>query len=111
MAAEDGNADRRRRNGNGVIVKHLVRFVDHLHFFLGIIVFYKLVDLRNQIKGNGIVFRQALAGQDLRFHVPTGKEGFRFFTQFVEAFFSGTGNGLIGADDDPFDRRQIVDGL
>ena len=53
MAAEDRDADRRSRNGDGVIVEHLVRFVDHLHFFLGIIVFYKLIDLRNEIKGNG----------------------------------------------------------
>ena len=53
MAAENRHADRRRRNGNGVVMKHLVRFIDHLHFFLGIIVFYKLIDLRNEIKGNG----------------------------------------------------------
>ena len=91
MAAEDRDADRRSRNGDGVIVEHLVRFVDHLHFFFGVIFFYEFIDLRNEVEGDGIMLGQALAGQDLGLHFFAFEVRFRFIAQFVDTFFAGTG--------------------
>ena len=54
---------------------------------------------------------QALAGQDLGLHFFAFEVRFRFIAQFVDTFFAGTGYSLIGADDDAFDRRQVVNRL
>ena len=103
MAPDNRYADSGRRNGDGVVVENLMGFVHHLHFFLGIFVVQEHINLGDYVVGDLVMLGQAGGWKNLRFvGFPFGN-GRRFVQEFVNAVFAGTGNGLVGAYDNPLD--------
>ena len=111
MAAVHGHADRGGRNAHIVIVKDLLGLVHHLHFFLGIQVVQEDVNLRDQVKGDGIMLLQAGRRQDVGNHLPAFRVGFRLVRQLVDAFLAGAADCLVGGNHDAFDAGQVIQRL
>ena len=83
-------------------------FIDHLHFFLSVVVFTEYIYLRNYIKCDWIVFRKRCAGKNLRGIFLPLAIGFTFIQQFINAILTRPGYGLIGGNDNPLNSGNIV---
>ena len=102
MAVEDRDPDRCRRHRDGVVLHDLLRLVDHLHLFLRVAVVKEDVDVGKTVKGY-------LMRIDLLLDLLLFVDGQDLALQFLDGLLSGTGDRLIGGDDDPLDPRRVVE--
>ena len=86
------------------IVEDLHGLVDHLHFFLGVVVVQEDVDVRQHVEGDAV-------GIHLVFRVAGVEKVAHLAFQFLNAFLARAGHGLIGGNHHAFDVCRVVQGL
>ena len=92
-------------------MQNLLCLINHLHLFLGIKVIKEDINLRNQVKSNRIMLRQACGRQDMRLHLTALAVSLRLVGQLVNALLAGTGNSLVGRNNKTLDACQIIERL
>ena len=97
MRAQTGDADAGSA-GLHVGMENLARLIEHLHFFLGVVVVGENIDLRNHIEGQ-------LMGKLIDLYFLPVEHLTTLLLQFLHRSSSGTRCGLISRDADALDRR------
>ena len=104
MAVEHGHAHAGGGHLDRGIVEDLHGLVDHLHFFLGVVVLQEDVDVRQHVEGDAVRI-------DLVFGLAHVEQVAGLAFQFFQALLAGTGHGLIGGDHHAADAHGVMDGL
>ena len=81
-----------------VVMHDLVGFVDHFHFFLGIAVVQKIVDMGQAVVGDRVWVKLVFGA-------------LYALLQILVALDARAGDGLIGRVDDTVDPVFVIDGL
>ncbi len=103
MADEHRHADAGGRDLD-LGIEDLLRFHDHLPFFLGRSVVEEAVDVRDHVERD-------LLGEFLGVGLVADEDVARLFEQLVHAVLPRARHRLIGGDDDARDLRRVVDRL
>jgi len=104
MAGVDGHADAGGGDSHVGIVENLPRFVDHLLLFLGVAVIEKIVDVGEEVEGEGVGHGVCACGG-------AGQDGLGLVCQFLDRARAGPGGGLVGVYDDAADGVCAVEGI
>mmetsp|Transcript_4099 Transcript_4099/g.8266 ORF Transcript_4099/g.8266 Transcript_4099/m.8266 type:complete len:213 (+) Transcript_4099:398-1036(+) len=104
MRTNRGDAHGGTRNGEIIgQTANLACFPRDFHFFLGVSIFLKLVNMGNHVKGQGM-------RKDFVFHLFPVQQGSGAFLQFIHTGLSGPTGGLVCRHDDFFQSKEFVEG-
>mmetsp|Transcript_1706 Transcript_1706/g.2632 ORF Transcript_1706/g.2632 Transcript_1706/m.2632 type:complete len:222 (-) Transcript_1706:754-1419(-) len=96
--------DTNRRTGNGSFFgqrANFTRFPRHFHFFLGVSILLKFVNLWNDIEWQRV-------GKDFMLNVLFSVQiGLGSFLKFVHTRLTGSGTSLVSTHQDPFDTKCL----
>ena len=101
-----GDANGRAADGEVVgEVADLARLPRDLHLLLGVAILLELVDVRDDVEGEGV-------GEDLVLgHLALSHEdGAGTLLELVHARLTGSGGGLVGRHDDLLEAKELVEG-
>mmetsp|Transcript_22265 Transcript_22265/g.63887 ORF Transcript_22265/g.63887 Transcript_22265/m.63887 type:complete len:325 (+) Transcript_22265:2158-3132(+) len=105
MGPVRGDANGRAADGEVVgEVADLARLPRDLHLLLGVAILLELVNVRDDVEGEGV-------GKDLVLgHVALSHEdGAGTLLELVHAWLTGAGGGLVGGHDDLFEAKELVE--
>ncbi len=102
VAVKYRNTNARRRDFDIGVFKNLIGFVDHFHFFFGIVVVEENVDMRQAVESNAVRVNGVF-----RFYAVEELADLGF--KFLYAFLPGAAYCLVGGNNDALDRAHIVD--
>ena len=104
VSVKDGNPNAGRIHPYAFIFEDFLRFPDHFHFFFGVAVVLKRVDVGDRVKCdlNGVNFR-------LDFFSVHKAES--LFGQFVDSGRAGTRHRLVRSNIDALQTNRIIDRL
>ena len=106
-----GNTHSGRSDAHFVIMHNLFGFVDHLHLFFSVEIIQENVNLRNQVKSNGIMLSQGSGRQNMCFHFATLSISLGLVGELVNALLASARNSLVGGNNNTFNASQIIERL
>ena len=107
IASRMADEDRHAHAGRGHLdlrIEDLLGLDHHLPFLLGRAVVEEVVDVRDDVEGD-------LLGELHRLVGIADEDVAALLEQLVHARLAGAGDRLVGRDDDPLDRRRVVQRL
>ena len=104
MTIKHGHTDTSGVNSDGFVSENFLSLPNHLHFFSGVTIFKKSIDVRNHVECD-------LSGVHLWLSFFAVQKSRRLPGKLFNVVFTRAANRLISCDIDSFDTRYIVDRL